>query len=186
MYTFELIQNGRCPSVQGWWLVVKPGEWGTVDLLHARITQSAFLGGGHQLPADESKMSASQKYAYANPVKVGAEWVQRVSSQIMDGETVYVNASGGWCLKGKQDKVLATESRSELSWPDTKDDLWQGEIITIKQWGDGIHWYLLSNKSRIFDGKKNSLEAAKEVARQYVAEENIRVHKDFTHRKEGD
>jgi len=67
--------------------------------------------------------------------------------------------------------ILETIESRKLIWPEQFD----GEIITISRWPEGKHYYLCSNKQRIFvPDKYRTFEAAYEVALCYVPDERIK------------
>jgi hypothetical protein len=68
--------------------------------------------------------------------------------------------------------VLAEIERDDLTWPEHFDD----EIITISRWPKGKHYYLSSNRGRVFVPEKfSTYQAAEEAARKYVSADRIKA-----------
>jgi hypothetical protein len=84
---------------------------------------------------------------------------------------VLVNPAGGFAAK-RDLIVLAEIKRRDLTWPEQFAD----EIITISQWPKGRHYYLCSNKGRVFVPEKfATYRAARLAALKYVPAARIKL-----------
>lgn len=182
MYTFLRIQtHQKCPNAQGWYLLLDPNNNELVMLIHARLTRSLYLRYGtdphHFANTGYSKdtLDELQKtlpkdilgYQY-HPVVAGTKWL---SKMITMQEPICVNAVGGWMLYDGA-IVLAKQESEWLIFPEYFDD----EIITISRWPQAAHFYLSSNRGRLFDtDKTNTLERAIEIAEDFVPKNRIKV-----------
>lgn len=191
-FDFIKEQHAQCPSVIGWWLVVKPEDLDTHISLHKMVTTAAVKWGNdpHEFNSDGTprrpESPSQMQVAMQNPILFGAKWFGITLANLLSGRAICVNPAGGWHPLTNQTIVLARESRNRLEWPGKKDDLWQGEIITIMQWGDGKHFYLSSNKDRIFAEKCNQFEEAERIAKQYVKSDAIRFLREYSGKRDGD
>jgi len=115
-----------------------------------------------------AQKNETQKALY-NPIKLAAGWFQNVERYLLAGETVLVNSSGGFMLMGGT-TILETIESGDLHW----DDRFDTETITIHKWPKGKHWYLTSNKNRVFIPEKHgSLTAARKAALRFVPADRI-------------
>jgi hypothetical protein len=80
-----------------------------------------------------------------NPLTLANLWLKAVEKYRMDGIIIGVNSCGG-IFPLDSVKVLATVEKDRMTWP----TLHEGEVITISRWPEMPHWYLTSNKDRIF------------------------------------
>jgi len=141
--------------------------------LHKGIANLYFFKFGmdpHLKPDSEEGM-------LKNPVRLAASWLQSMEKFLIAGTTVLVNSSGGM-MPYDESKVRTAIERWEMIWP--SDETWpsdefnEREIITISRWPQGRHYYLSSNKGRVFvPSKYRNYEHAKRVAEQYTS--NIRI-----------
>jgi hypothetical protein len=101
-----------------------------------------------------------------NPIHMAAKWLEAVGAAQMRGETLVVNKVGGWS-QFREDQVCSEKQSEQLTWPDYYED----EVITISMYElpEARHYYLTSNKERIFSPPKhNTYEAAERVAHIYT------------------
>lgn len=141
MYRYVWCQtHSECPDLKGWYVVVEPDDFSLVAKLHKGITHVYY----HKFGLDPH-LQKSEIAGIYNPVRLGANWFNVVFNFLMNNHTLIVNSVGGW-LPLDSVTVFRTVESSKLVWPDTYDD----EVITISRWPEGVHWYLASNKDRIF------------------------------------
>ena len=172
-----------CPELFGWYVLLQPGDAELLDQLHAGVTAAAFLGEALD-PHIRARPDSPQAVAFGHPIWIGARWFGAVTAQLLAGRTVLVNSCGGWMPWPSQSTLRAMVSSPTLDWPETPDPF---ERITISRWADAVHWYLSSNKGRVFVPEKHAtLEAAKAQALKHVGDGSIHVKMDFAHRREGD
>jgi len=112
-----------------------------------------------------------------NPIKLAAGWLLSVERFLVQGEAVLVNANGGMMpLAGAM--ILDTVESDDPHWDDRYDD----ERITISRWPAGKHWYLSSNKGRVFcPAKYDSLDEARQEAMRYVPADRIKTKECVQH-----
>lgn len=159
MYKFLLCQPDPRFSDTGWYLELRPDDPETVLKVHKGVTRFYYAKFGPR----------TVEVPGCNPLDLVARWLSTVEQHLMAGVTLVVNSSGGWLPKDKV--VVVAERESErLVWPTDFDD----ETITISRWPDGTHWYLCSNKDRIFvPDKYCTYEAAYKAARAFVPKDRI-------------
>ena len=81
-----------------------------------------------------------------------------------------VNPAGGFVAK-RDLIVLAEIKRRDLTWPEQFAD----EIITISRWPQRPHYYLCSNRGRVFVPEKfATYRAARLAALRYVPADRIK------------
>lgn len=169
-YTFAKCQtHPRCPDVVGWWLIVQPGDFELEMDLHRSVISAAFL----RDMKDPHKYSEADSVVYemTKPLRLGAGWLN--TKWRLPG-TVLVNSAGGICPMNDSITVLKTIERDEMIFPGEYDALRCDERITIKRWEGAKHYYLNSNKNRIFvPNKFNTYTEAEEVAMCFVPGDRI-------------
>ena len=146
-------------DVQGWFLEVQGDNPQLMAALHSSIAakyRSMFGDDSHGKPAP------------ADATRLAAAWLQSVESALQEGE-VLVNPAGGFVAK--RDLIVLAEIKSrDLTWPEVFDD----EIITISKWPKGKHYYLCSNRGRVFvPAKFATYRAARLAALRYVPADRI-------------
>ena len=145
-------------DVQGWFLEVQDDDHQLVEALHRSVTAKycSMLGqDSHGCGADATRLAAA--------------WLQSLESALQEGE-VLVNPAGGFVAK-RDLIVLAEIQRRDLTWPEVFAD----EIITISRWPKGTHYYLCSNKGRVFVPEKfATYRAARLAAMRYVTADRIK------------
>ena len=145
-------------DVQGWFLEVQGDDPQLLAALHKSITAKycSMLGeDSHGCGADATRLAAA--------------WLQSLESALQEGE-VLVNPAGG--IVAKRDLIVLAEiKRRDLTWPEVLAD----EIITISKWPKGKHYYLCSNRSRVFVPEKfATYRAARLAAIRYVPADRIK------------
>lgn len=154
----------KCPDVTGYYLVLEPGDVDTLMKLHKSVATLYFFKFG----MDPHIKPDSEEGVLKNPIRLAAGWLQTMEKLLFEGP-VAVNSNGG-CVPLSSVKVRNEVTSEKLSWPDYHDD----EIITISRWTGGKHYYLSSNKNRVFvPSKYSSYEAARQTAEHYT--NNIRT-----------
>jgi hypothetical protein len=167
MYRFVRYQpDKRFPDLQEWYLVLKPNDFDALMKLHMGIARFYFVKFGSG--GSNAKEGAALGL---NPVHMASKWLEVVGAAQMRGETLLVNKAGGWCPLN-EDQVCSEKQSKWLAWPDYYED----EIITISRYAlpEARHYYLTSNKERIFSPPKhNTYEAAQQMAHRYT--DNIQI-----------
>lgn len=167
-YTFHRCQpHAKCPDLTGWYLELRPNDAETVMRLHKGVTGLYFFKFGQDphIQKDESQR------ALYNPIRLAAGWLQSVESYLLRGETVLVNCNGGIMpLDGVP--IFDTVESDNIRWNDRFDD----ERVLISRWPRGKHYYLASNKNRVFiPTKYDSYDEAHREALRYVPADRIRT-----------
>jgi len=167
-YRFHRCQpHAKCPDLQGWYLELRPDDAETMMRVHKGVAYLYFnkFGLDPHIQKDETKK------ALYNPIKLATGWLQSVERYLLAGETLLVNCNGG-IMPMDGTLILDTVQSDDLHW----DDRFDSEIITIHKWPKGKHWYLTSNKNRIFVLEKHgSLTAARKAALRYVPADRIKT-----------
>ena len=106
----------------------------------------------------------------SNAERLADNWLRSLEEELQKGE-VLVNPAGGFVAK--RDLIVLAEIESDdLTWPEHYAD----EIVIISKWPKGKHYYLSSNRERVFVPEKfNTYQAAEEAARKYVSADRIRA-----------
>ena len=161
MYRFvRYTPHDKCSDLQGWYLVLKPNDLETLMQLHEGVAHFYFVKFG------SGGSNAAAVALGINPIHMAAKWLEAVGRAQMLGETIVVNKVGGWS-KFREDQVCSEKQSECLAWPDYYED----EVITISKYElpEALHYYLTSNKDRIFTPCKYSrYEAAEQVAHTYT------------------
>jgi hypothetical protein len=147
-------------DVQGWFLEVSADDPKLLEALHRSIATKYRLMFGED---------AHCKVGLADATSFAANWLRSFRDELQKGG-VLVNPAGGFVAK--RDLIVLEEVDSEdLTWPVCFAD----EIITISRWPRGKHYYLCSNKGRVFmPDKFSTYGAAREAALKYVSANRIR------------
>lgn len=157
MYRFVRCQpHAEYPGFQGWYLVLKPDDIDALMELHKGVANFYYRKFGMDPHITESEMAM----AY-NPIILTAKWLCSVEHFLLVGTTLVINQSGGMVPLDSV-KVLAEIESERMTWPNCYED----EVVTISRWPKGQHYYLSSNKNRIFVPPKyiqyfSALQAAK-------------------------
>jgi len=164
MYHFARCQpDAGCPDLQGWYLILEPDDLDALMALHKGVASLYYCKYG----MDPHLKPDSDEGFLKNPIRLAALWLGTVEKFLSAGTTLAVNSSGGM-IPLDSVKVLATVEQEKMVWPDLYDD----EKITISRWPEGKHYYLSSNKNRVFvPPSYNSYTDAYAAARKYT--ENI-------------
>ena len=141
MYQFARCQSHpKYPELQGWYLVLKPDDCDTLEKLHKGV--AGFYYGKF---GKDPHIVKSDFAGICNPIRLAGKWLATVMKHLVTGETLVVNSKGGW-LTYDSVQVLATQTSDDMRWP----TLYKAETITISRWPRGRHYYLSSNRDRIF------------------------------------
>jgi len=141
MYRFARCQtHSKCPDLQGWYLILKPEDVNTLMELHKGIANFYYRKFG----MDPHLMESEMAMAY-NPIILTAKWLRSIENFLLEGVTLAINQTGGM-MPLDSVKVLATVESEKMIWPTRYED----EVITISRWSEGRHFYLSSNKDRVF------------------------------------
>lgn len=160
MYKFAYCQpHPKCPDLKGWYLILEPGDIGTLMELHEGITRVYYYKYG--LDSHPAHPELSRLY---HPITLSGAWLTSIQKFQLTRTTLAITSSGGMIpLDGV--KVLVREESKKFVWPDR----WAWEEITISRWPRGQHYYLTSDRDRIFvPGKYNTYEEAHQVAQMYT------------------
>lgn len=160
MYKFVRCQpHAKCPDLQGWYLVLEPDDVDTLMKLHKGVTGLYY----HKFGLDPHYQKPELGILY-HPMRLSAGRFTSVEKFLFSGITLAVNSSGGM-IPLDSVKVLVAEESERLIWPDR----WLFETITISRWPRGRHYYLSSNRNRIFvPTKHGTYEGAHQVAKMYT------------------
>lgn len=161
-YRFVRCQtHPKCPDIQGWFFVLKPSDTDALEQVHTGVVHFYYNKFG--LDPHIAKSELAPLY---NPIRLGAMWLQTVEKFLFEGITLAVNPSGG--VTPLSDMIVLTEVVSEkLAWPNYH----KNEVIKISRWDRGRHYYLSSNKNRVFVPPCHKThEEALRIAKKYTTE----------------
>lgn len=140
MHRFVRCQtHPACPDIVGWYLVLEPNDLMTIMDVHRGVAGLYF--NRYNMDPHLREPALASHY---NPVRLATLWLETVEKLLQEGPIV-VNSSGG-CLLLDEVKVVAEQQSDKLVWPNYYED----EIITISRWEFGHHYWLASNKHRVF------------------------------------
>lgn len=161
-YRFVRCQtHPKCPDTQGWYLILEPGDLDTLEQVHRGVVHFYYYKFGLDPHIEKSELAL-----FYNPIRLGANWLQTVEKFLFEGTTLAVNPSGGVTPLDSM-IILAEIISEELDWPNH----FEGEIIKISRWPKGQHYYLTSNKNRVFiPPSHKTYEQALRVAKKYTFE----------------
>ena len=147
-------------DVQGWFLEVRGDDPELLSALHRGMA------------AKYRSMLGEDAHGKPGPSKatlLADDWCRSLEAELQQGE-VLVNPAGGFVAK-RDLTVLAEIESDDLTWPEHRAD----EVVTISKWPKGKHYYLGSNKDRIFVPEKfTTFRAARKAALKYVSADRIR------------
>ncbi len=161
-YTFHLCQtHPKCPDLKAWYLQIGPTD--PVDLLmkvHRGVIGLYYNKFGQDPHIQANEL---QRDLY-NPIKLAAGWLATADKFLIQGKTILVNFNGG-IVTTDTVTILDTVQSDNLDWDIRYDD----ERVTISRWPEGRHYWLCSNKNRIFvPDKYVEYQDAYKAARRYV------------------
>lgn len=163
MYRFVRYRpEKKCPDLQGWFLVLKPGDLDTLMKMHEAVAHFYFVKFGSG--GSNARVGAALGIS---PIHMASKWLEAVGKAQMRGETLVINKVGGWS-KFNEDQVCSEMQSKRLAWPDYYED----EVVTISKYElpEARHYYLTSNKERVFSPPKhNTYEAAEAAAHVYTS-----------------
>ena len=140
MYSFVRGQTRPAgpADLQGWYLVLKPDDVDTFMELHLGVAGFYYSKFGMDPHITEFEIGY-------NPIVLVTKWLSSIEHYRLNDTTLAINSSGGMVPLDSV-KVLAETRSKKMIWP----TLYEDEIITISRWPECRHYYLSSNKSRIF------------------------------------
>lgn len=169
--SYRFIRCETARNVEGWWLVLEASDLDTEMKVHRGVVAQAY----HRFCRDPhmSEVVGNQRVAkneiadMLNPARIGAGFL---TTRWKLGGVVLVNSVGGMCPFDHRIVVHAELILDSLDWP----QILEGEEIAVTQFPDGKHWYLKSNKGRIFDPIKfDTFRQAEKHAEKFVTREQI-------------
>ena len=162
MYKFIRCQpHAKCPDLHGWYLILRPDDLDTLIRIHRGVCGLLY----HKFGLDPRTPESEFLGMVCNPINLAAGWLVAVEKHLAAGIALAINSSGGWFPLSRM-KILVEEESTRLIWPDK----YKNEVVTISRWPEGRHYYLSSNKNRVFtSGKHNTYKDALQVARMYTA-----------------
>lgn len=163
MYRFARCQpHSKCPDTLDWYLILQPDDLEALMKLHKSVAYLYFSKFGmdpHLKPNSEEGM-------LKNPIRLAALWLQTTEKFLIRGETILINWAGGM-MPYDESKVRIIVEREKMIWP--SDEFDPEETITISLWPRAHHYYLSSDKNRVFVPPKYArYEDAKQVAELYT------------------
>lgn len=170
-YTFVRCRaDDRFPA-EAWYLKIAWEDVELIDKMHAAVAKNMFMKfviDPHMF--DEKQRPKHEVADMVNPVKLAGGWVTTLHRICAEDGHALVNVVGG--IRPPAKKESAVKTLEKLSWPELLAD----ERITLVQWPLAQHYYLKSNKDRLFSpAKYDSLDEAWKVALEYVPEGQIKV-----------
>lgn len=172
MHTFHRCQmHSKLPDLQAWMLELRPGDWETFEKLHTSVATNLFRKsmrdphikkiGGKPVNRMTSELE--------DPISWAAKWMATAGKLFAVHDRIFVNVVGGMAVDLK---ILATKRSKKIVFPKH----WPDEVITISRYPRAAHWYLSSNKDRIFvPAKVNTVRMAREMAETFVPSDRVIV-----------
>jgi hypothetical protein len=161
-YRFHRCQtHPKIPDMQGWYLELRPDDPETLMKIHRGVAALYFVKFG-QGP----HFKDNPHYSWS---KLAAQWLVSVERLLWSGP-VFVNENGGIL---PADSIISLEvvESEHIDW----DVRYEDEVITIARWPEGNHYYLASNKHRIFvPDKYNHYADARNTALRFVTADRIK------------
>jgi hypothetical protein len=166
-----------CTEKWAWYVVLKRDDTILFEKLCERVHQHTLLKFGLDPHLFVNGEPVKPEYSMWHPVALTYKWRSAVYDKLQNNATVYVNVTGGWRLALNSD-ILEVKTSDDLHFPTPQNKLADVEV-SISQYGDGVHYYLKSNKVAIFDGLKfDTLAQAVAEASFYALPENIKFRKN--------
>lgn len=170
-YTFVRCRaDDRFPA-EGWYLKITWADQDAIDRMHKAVASSLFMKyvvDPHLF--DDNHKPKNTIADLVDPLKLGGGWLSTLYRICDEFGHALVNPAGGIRPPSKQENVVKVLDK--LSWPVILDDEW----ITLMQWPNAQHYYLKSNKNRLFSPEKyETFDEAWKVAMELVPENRIRV-----------
>ena len=162
-YTFCRCQlHPKCPDLTGWCLRITPNDpIETLMSVHRGVVSLYF----HKFGEDPHIQADAARRDLYNPLKLATSWLQTAERFLLRGEAIFVNVNGGM-MPAKDVTILETVESDKIDW----DVQYEDEVITISRWPEGRHYYLCSNKQRIFiPDRYNEYADAIKAAKRYKA-----------------
>jgi len=161
-YTFCLCQlHPKCPDLTGWMLAIRPAD--PVETL-MKVHRGVICLYYNKFGLDPHIQAKEELRSLYNPIRLAAGWLQTADKFLIEGETILVNVNGGM-MSAKEVTILETVESDDIDW----DVRYEDEKITISRWPEGRHYYLCSDRSRMFvPDKYSSYDDALKAARRYV------------------
>ena len=171
-FNFVKTQLKHCPDVVGWYLKLDPKDNEMFLFIHKVVTHTNFLKAKKD-PHIQGEMDKGSFLAYiTHPITLSAKWLMAMEENRFNQRTVLVNSMGGWMPMDNQVNVIDEVQEDKFEFPADKYD--EREYLTIARFPDGTHWYICSNKARMFE-KFNDFESAFSEAKRHVPEDRITV-----------
>jgi hypothetical protein len=170
MYTFVKVQcHPKIPSLTGWYLKISKGDM--ISYSDFQLSMVAKIARQKIDPHIKTEKIPSWWMKLFSPLAQSKKWTEVTSFYICKHDLLF-NKDGGWMFFNPK-YLLETCTSDILKFP---EETYKHEIITIKKWPQGKHWYLTSSVERIFVPEKhNTIKEARELAEQYVDPDHIRV-----------
>jgi hypothetical protein len=166
-YRFHRVQtHPKLSDLQGWYLELRADDIETLMKVHQGVVSLYYgkFGVDPHLQADEARRTLY------NPIHLAACWLRSADRFLTTCGVALVNVNGGLMLM-EDAIILETVESDDIDWNLRYDD----EIVTISRWPEGKHWYLSSNKDRIFvPSKCDHYSDALTAALRFVPVERIR------------
>lgn len=205
-YIFHYVSINKCPNVKDWKLVIFPENnisFGIIkpdSILDESLDKSLqaysyhYFSNSHINLDDQLKRyESSNEYptglfysVISHPMLLDSMKRQNIEKHLQNGEIIYINRSGGYCI-AKGFTILEIIESDKLIFP---KEIKSKEKITISKYPAGDHWYLSSNMiGRIFEENGfNKQDDAIEKALQYVSKKEITIKHEnmFAYKRSGD
>lgn len=175
-YTFHYVQQKKYPELKCWYLEISPKTSEHIETVHQALTIHLFLEAGIDPHWDKRVDDAP----FLHPIVLGANYLECLIRKVMhNGLTVLVNKNGGWIPKDDSINILETKVKNCFIFPVDVPESLKSEHISISQWPNGKHYYLKSNRGRIFSPHKFDTfqEAFDAALKTGVPKENIYTKK---------
>lgn len=183
---YQFIRMAVTEHSSGWYLVVDNLE--VIMDLQKSVGISMFMKYGKDPHYFNQKTGeALNAYSYfCSPVKLAGNWSENILKRFFEFGKVYVNRNHGMIFGDQNHTILDEINKDKLIFP-SDDEHKKGIKIKICKYGDGVHYYLSANQTRIWSQPKfNDANEALAEARQHAFEKNISFSDRYVYSKIGD
>lgn len=174
-FNFVKTQLKKCPNIIGWYLILDPKDDDLLLYIHKIVTQTNILKAEKDPHIKGEINKSSFLVMIQHPISLSARWLMAMENNRFNGNIALVNRSGGWMPLDDQINILQRVTKNKFEFPTDKYE--DQERLTISRFPDGKHWYISSNKDRMFD-KFNNVDEALVEAKRHVPYNKISI-KDF-------
>jgi len=169
-FVFLKIRPSASSKATEWVVLVEKNDIDLITVLRNALAAKLFLKFKKDPHLYENEVPQNLMSVLYSPTRLIDGWSDTMDRLLNNDNAVYINVNGGIVPKDRSVKVVLREEKDEFAFPVTYED----EIIRVSCWKNGKHWYLSSNKDRIFVPEKfDTIAEATMESKKYVGEDRI-------------